>query len=233
MKVKIQYIALFLLAGFSACKKDNYDAPSDTFSGRIVYKGEPIGVEYNQVNFELWQPGFGKNAAISLSIGQDGSFSQLLFNGNYKLTIPPNQGPFLWKQNAAGRPDTVAVTMSGSQTMDIEVMPFYMIRNSQITAASQKVTANFKLEKIITDAVNGRDIDRVYLYLNKTQFVSGGNNIASADIAGSAILDPNNISLTADIPAMTPTQNYVFARIGVRIAGVEDMMFSPLVKVSF
>jgi len=32
---------------------------------------------------------------------------------------------------------------------------------------------------------------------------------------------------------MTPTQNYVYARIGVKISGLEDMIFSPLVKISF
>jgi hypothetical protein len=30
---------------------------------------------------------------------------------------------------------------------------------------------------------------------------------------------------------MKPTQNYVFARIGVKIAGVEDLIFSPVQKV--
>ena len=52
-------------------------------------------------------------------------------------------------------------------------------------------------------------------------------------MAGSAITDPNNISLTVAVPSITPTQNYVFARIGVKIAGVEDLLFSALKKIQF
>ena len=133
----------------------------------------------------------------------------------------------MWKQTASGAPDSLAITLRGSQTLDLEVTPFYMIRNPQISASGGNVSATFKAEKIITDA-NARDIERVSLYINKTQFVSGGNNIAVTDMAGSSITDPNNITLSVAIPTITPTQNYVFARIGLKIAGVEDMIFSPV-----
>jgi hypothetical protein len=107
-----------------------------------------------------------------------------------------------------------------------------MIRNSQITGSGTTVSATFKIEKIITDA-NAKDIERVNLYINKTQFVSGNGDqqIANAELSGGAITDPNNVSLTVTVPDMVPTQNYVFARIGLKIAGVEDMIFSPLQKV--
>jgi hypothetical protein len=38
--------------------------------------------------------------------------------------------------------------------------------------------------------------------------------------------------LKATVPAITPTQNYVFARIGLKVTGVEDMIFSPVVKIN-
>jgi hypothetical protein len=52
-------------------------------------------------------------------------------------------------------------------------------------------------------------------------------------MSGAAITDPANISLQVTIPTITPTQNYVYARVGLKIANVEDMIFSPLMKVSF
>jgi hypothetical protein len=217
---------------FASCKKDNYDAPEADFTGRIVYKGEAINVQYGQVNFELWQPGFGNNAAIPVNVSQEGTYSAKLFDGNYKLVFAANQGPFLWKKNAAGRQDTIAVNISGSKVMDIEVMPYYMIRGATLSAAAGKVNGFCKLEKIITDA-NAKDIENVSLYINKTQFVDGGNNIGSQQITGAAIADLNNLNMSVSIPAMTPTQNYVFARIGVKIAGVEDMIFTPVSKISF
>lgn len=237
MKIKFQYIVLITLCASLAfsCKKDNYTAPSSTLNGRLVYKGDSLGLERDQVPFELYQSGFGKVGAIGSSFAQNGTYSQLLFDGNYKLIIPNGQGPFLWKQTVTGVPDSLAISLSGNQTLDLEVTPYYMIRTPQITpvAADTSVTATFKLEKIITDTVNGKNIDRVSLYINKTQFVSGGDNIKGTDLAGSAITDLNNISLNVKVPAIVPAQNYVFARIGVKIAGVEDMIFSPLQKIQF
>lgn len=235
MKIKFQYIVLIALsvAMASSCKKDNYTAPSSTLKGRLVYKGDSLGVERDQVPFELYQYGFGKVGAIASSFAQNGSYSSLLFDGNYKLIIPNGQGPFMWKQTAAGTPDSLAITLAGNQTLDLEVTPFYMIRTPQITGGGGNVSATFKVEKIVTDSVNQKDIDRVSLYINKTQFVSGGDNIGAIDLAGSAITDPNNITLSVKVPSIVPTQNYVFARIGIKVAGVEDMIFSPLQKIEF
>ncbi|MCH5597138.1 DUF3823 domain-containing protein [Niabella ginsengisoli] len=204
------------------------------FEGRIVYQGEPIPVESGQVAFELWQPGFGKNGQIDVSIDQDGNFSSLLFDGNYKLIFAANQGPFYWKRNSAGAVDTIAVNISGNKTMDIEVTPYYMIRNAQISNNEKVVTATFSIEKIITDA-NARNIERVSLYINKTQFVSGNGtqNIAKKDLAAGDIVNMNSISLSATIPDIVPIQNYVFARIGLKIAGADDMIFSPLQKLTY
>jgi hypothetical protein len=231
---KFQYIFLFVFAAsLFACKKDNYDAPGSTLSGKLTYKGESFGVERNQVPYELYQYGFGKVGPIGQSFSQDGTYSSLLFDGDYKLIVPNGQGPFMWKKTASGAPDSMAVTVRGSQTLDLEVTPYYMIRTPQIAAAAGRANATFKLEKIITDAVNGKGIDEVTLYVNKTQFVSGGDNAAAASVAGAAITDLNNISLSVAIPTFTPTQNYVFARIGLKIAGIEDRIFSPLVKLTY
>ena len=233
MKIKFHFILLIAIcASIISCKKDNYEAPSSKLSGHLVYNGDTLGVENNQVPFQLYQYGFGKVGPIDATFAQDGSYSALLFDGEYKLIVPNDQGPFMWEQTTTGIPDTVSITLRGSQVVDLEVMPFYMIRNPQITGSGTTVSATFKIEKIITDA-NAKDIERVNLYINKTQFVSGNGDqqVANAEISGGAIADPNNVSLTVSVPAIVPTQNYVFARIGLKIAGVEDMIFSPLQKI--
>jgi len=232
MKNRFYIIIAAVAVLFSSCKKDNYDAPAADFTGRIVYKGEAINMQYGQVNFELWQSGFGNYSALNVNVSQDGNFSAKLFDGNYKLVFSPNQGPFLWKKNAAGKQDTIAVNISGTKVMDIEVMPYYMIRGASLTAASGKVNGFCKLEKIITDA-NAKDIESVSLYINKTQFVDGGNNIGVQELRGAALADLNNLNMSVSIPTIVPTQNYVFARIGVKIAGVDDLIFTPVTKISF
>ena len=232
MKNRFYIIIAAVAVLFSSCKKDNYDAPAADFTGRIVYKGEAINVQYGQVNFELWQSGFGNYSALNVNVSQDGNFSAKLFDGNYKLVFSPNQGPFLWKKNAAGKQDTIAVNISGNKVMDIEVTPYYMIRGASLTAASGKVNGFCKLEKIITDA-NAKDIESVSLYINKTQFVDGGNNIGVQELRGVALADLNNLNMSVSIPTIVPTQNYVFARIGVKVAGVDDLIFTPVTKISF
>jgi hypothetical protein len=222
-------LALVILS----CKKDNYDAPATTFNGRLVYNGEAINVENGQLFLELWQPGFGRNGAISVAVAQDGSFSSLLFDGNYKLTISNGQGPFMWKTRTDGKPDSIALPLAGNQTLDLEVTPYYLVRNAQFTHAGGKISSTFKVDKIIANA-NAKNIERVTLYVNRTQFVSGGNdnNILQSNLAITPTTDWANVSITTgSIPVISPTQNYVFARVGVKIDGVEDMIFSPVTKV--
>ncbi|MET4082127.1 hypothetical protein ABIB40_002083 [Pedobacter sp. UYP30] len=233
MRIKIQHVLLccFILA-IAACKKDNYSAPSVKLTGQLTYKGSPIGLEYNQVPFNLFQAGFGKKGSVDATFAQDGSYSSLLFAGDYQFIIPNNQGPFRWNENASGNRDTVNVQLQGDKVMDIEVTPFYMVRDAQITAASGMAKATFKIEKVITDA-NAKNIGSVTLYINRTQFVSGADNIKSASINGADIVDLNNVSLSVAIPEIVPAQNYVFARVGIKIDGVEDMIFSPLQKITY
>jgi len=76
-----------------------------------------------------------------------------------------------------------------------------------------------------------KDIERVSLYINNTEFTSGGDNIAVTNMDGSAITDPNNISLSVGVPTSALNKTYVYARVGIKIVNVEDMIFSPLQKV--
>lgn len=232
MKHSIYLLGALAIAAIAGCKKDNYTAPSSMLTGHLLYKTDTIQVERNQVPYQIYQYGFGKVGPISSTFAQDGSYSAVLADGNYKIIVPNGQGPFMWKQTAAGDPDTVNVTLKGSQNLDLQVTPYYMIRNANITVSGGTASATCRLEQIITDA-NAKSVERVSLYINKDQFASGGDYIAKMDLAAANITDMNNISLSAAVPSITPTQNYVYARIGLKIAGLEDMIFSPLQKISF
>jgi hypothetical protein len=236
MKIRISYIGLLAVSALMfACKLDNYDPPGSMLSGQIAYQGEAIQLEYDKVPFRLFQDGFGKKGgSIDGAVKPDGTYSMLLFDGTYKFVISTGQGPFIWKQNA-GKPDTVNIVLKGSQTMNFEVTPYYMIRTPKFTlGADSVVTAQFKAEKIITDA-NGKKIERVNIYVNKTQFVSsiGDQKIAESQLAGAAIVDPNAVTLKVKVPKLPATQKYFFARVGLKIEGVEDMIFSPVTKMQF
>src|SRR4051812_45187234 len=176
MKNLLKYILpVALVTSVVSCEKDNYAEPSLTLSGHVTYKGEAINVEKDQVPYQIYQYGFGKVGPISSTFAQDGSYSQVLFSGTYKLIIPNGQGPFMWRQTSSGNPDTVTVDLQANQTLDLEVTPYWMIENANIAASGSNVNATFKATQIVTD-VNAKDIERVSLYINKTQFVAGGTN---------------------------------------------------------
>lgn len=215
----------------TSCSYDNYEEPKLTLEGTLVYEGEPIGVSYNDVYMELWEQGWQRLGSINVAVDQDGTFSSQLFAGDYKLIIPGNQGPFRKISNPQSGNDTIPVSLNGSQQIEIEVLPYYMIRSLNISGGTDRVDAAFSLEKIITDT-NARDVQEVFLYVSKTTFVDGRTSIANTRIDGSDLTDLNDISLSVDVPARVPTQDYVFARIGVRIQGVEDMIFSEIIKVN-
>lgn len=233
MKIKYCFLLFTALAfGLASCGYDNYDAPESMLQGRIVYNGEAINVATNEVSMELWEPGWQLNNRIDVAVAQDGSYSAALFDATYKLIFRDNQGPFMMKTNPETNSDTIVVHLTGDKVLDIEVRPYYMIRNPGITANGNTVTATASIEKIITDA-NARDVERVSLYLNKTQFVDsrGNYNFARTDVAGSSIADWNNVSLSVDATNENLRQDYVYARIGVKIQGVEHMIFSPVQRV--
>jgi hypothetical protein len=221
-------LIIVLLVG---CRKDNYDEPSSLLTGRLIHNGEVVYVEYDRVSYELFQYGFGSVAPITGTFTEQGTYSQLLFDGEYKFIMRPNQGPFIWG-NSGGKPDTVTIQVNGNTTRDIEVTPFYMIRTPNLAHAGGKITGTFKIEQTLTGP-NAKSIEKATLFINKTAFVGNSNNIATKEIAGGSIVDPNNISLEVNIPTITPSQNYVFARIGVKTSGVEDWIFSPVQKITF
>lgn len=164
-------------------------------------------------------------------VSPEGTYSSLLFPGEYKLTISNSTVPFRWTQTATGKPDSLSISMTASKTMDIEVTPYYMVRDSKITSSSGSVSSIFNVEKVINDA-NAKTINKVVLFINKTQFVSNNDNIASKEIVGSALTNLTNISLNVTVPTIMPKQSYVFARVGLQIGGLNSWIFSPVQKLN-
>ncbi len=222
MKANYLFLGLGLMLLMGSCQIDNYEEPDAFFTGNITYNGDPIRVGANQVRFQLFQPGYGNSGPFDVWVDLDGSFSGRLSSGDFKVKFLDGQGPF--KTPA----DTIFVSFDGSTQMDLEVQPYYMVRNPQFSKNGNAINASIGLEKVLTGA-DGRDVESVTLFLNRTALVSneGDYNIAQAN---GDFSDLNSVNLTVNIPD-DYTKPYIYARVGVKIAGVEDLIFSPVEKL--
>lgn len=202
---------------------DNYDQPQSTLTGRVVYQGNAVGVKSNEVQLELWQPGYALNQKIPVYVNQDGTFSATLFDGTYKLNVLPNSGPFVDVR------DTIVVELRSQATVDVPVTPYYTINNATITHNAGVVSATLKVGSVNTT----RAVEFVGLYLSSTNIVDRQYYSLRTEKAKSTI--PNlNDPVTVNVTLASPLagREYVFARIGVKTVGITPLIYGPVVKVT-
>lgn len=219
-------ILFSLLAGtilLAGCAKDNFDPPSSTLTGRVVYQDQPIGVRTNGVQLELWQRGYQLFTKIPVFLAQDGSFSASLFDGDYKLVRLRGNGP--WVDNT----DTIDVQVRGASKIDVPVQPYYVIRNEKMQKSGSAVTASC----LVSQAIAGKAVESVTLYLGATQFVDINNNAGRVDKSGADVADlTKELSFSLNIPATVLSKGYAYGRIGVKTVGVAEMLYTPVQKIT-
>jgi Protein of unknown function (DUF3823) N-terminal domain/Domain of unknown function (DUF3823_C) len=252
MKYPSLTLAVVLFAGvwISSCSKDPYyTPPQSSFTGTLVYQGNPIGVANNgqggnvkgpaanSVYFELFQPGYPLNAPISIVVGQNGSFSDLLYDGTYKLLFPAGIFPFL-----PADADSMTIVIKGKTNMSINVIPYYTINNDlfALSSSDSTVTATFDLTRVI-GGTNAEPINSVLLYIGRTSFIDDGSNAAFVSLPGSSITGMTNLQLSLKVPSSLNTngaigagdQNDVYVRLGVKVGGIPQLWYSGIQKLSF
>jgi hypothetical protein len=201
---------------------DNYEAPESTLTGRLLYQGNPIGLKSNEVQLELWQPGYALNQKIPVYVGQDGTFSATLFDGNYKLNVLPGSGPFVDIR------DTLVVQLNGQATIDVPVTPYYTITNPTITQSGGNIQATLSVGAVNTS----RALEFVGLYVFNTGFVDRQYYTVRTERARSTIPDLGApITLTVALNAALAGRDYVFARVGLKTVGITPLLYGPVVKI--
>jgi len=235
--------ALFhsLLAGallLAGCSKDNVDPPKSQLTGRVVYQDQAVGVRsfgsqdlgatdrIPPSMLELWQPGYAFFNKIPVFVQQDGTFTAELFNGHYKLVRSRGNGP--WIDNT----DSIDVQLNGNMTLDVPVQPYFTIQNAESQKGDTAVAATCNVTKTAT-----KDIDVVTLFISTTSIVDAVNNVNNFDFVnsgrknGATITSLNTpVSLLAKIPPSFIGKT-LYARIGVKAAGVGEYIYSPVQKL--
>ena len=225
MKIKNIYsttLSMFvLLALLASCGLDNYDEPQSYLKGKIVYNGEAVNVRGTdeRVRLQLYQDGYAYKNPIEIFVGQDGSFSAALFNGDYKLVTRDGNGPWVNSR------DTTYIKVSGNTEMNFEVTPFFTISNASITLSGNTVNANFNINQI----VNTAEIDRVIILLNKTAFVDDDMRVQRVDFTDN--LSTGAVSYSIELNDDAKKANVLNARVCVWTKGADQGIYSPVINL--
>jgi hypothetical protein len=217
-------LVITLLSGLGllavGCTKDNIKPPTSQLTGRITYQDQALNVRGGgNVQLELWQRGEYFRNKIPVYVAQDGTYSATLFDGDYKLTRLRDNGP--WVNNT----DSITVQVRGNTVVDVPVQPYFTIGTATITKSGTNVTASVQVNK-----VGSRSLDGVVLFLGYTQFVDVSNQSASTTKASADITDLTKpISLSTGIPSSA--KGLIYARVGVRTQGVNELIYSPVQKI--
>jgi hypothetical protein len=219
-------LPIMLLAGLgllaASCKKDNYAPPESQLTGRVLYQNEAVGVRgQGGVQLELWQRGEYFRNKIAVFVAQDGTYSATLFDGDYKLTRLRDNGP--WQNNT----DSVDVKVRGNTIVDVPVQPYYVVRNATFAKSGSTITAS----GLVSEAAAGRSVESVTLFVNNTQFVDTNNSLVGNTTKSGD--DVSNLSqpLTFSLTLPSTVRNAVYARIGVKTQGVNELFYSPVQKI--
>ena len=226
------FLITVLLPGCST-EIDNWDYPRSVVSGRFVYKGQPMQLmstasdatgsnmlQLHQTDGD-WIQGF-----VKVFAKEDGTFTVNAFDGDYYLTLTPGRGP--WQPNM----DTVRFSLNGEKRdLSFEVTPYFWISDFKDSYADSTLTATFKLEQIVPTA----NLERVVVELGTTVIVDNLSKAYEKSFttitAGSHTVTLNLKELSGVEKANLRRTGHLFSRIGVKTAGVSDMIYSETVKL--
>ena len=122
--------------------------------------------------------------------------------------------------------ESVTVNLKGHTEVNLEVTPYFMISNEQLSVTGSAMNASFMINRIVPDA----KISRVMLLLSKTQFADDVNNLYRQDFSD---VVPGSVNLSADISGNTEIvkAKALFARVGVLANGADQAIYSPVVRL--
>lgn len=232
----IQIVILaFITLPFISCEKDNFDPPSKRLSGRIVYEGKNIGVQggkeketnaqNSKIELQLWQLNIDAVKPMSVNVAQDGSFTALLFDGDYRLVAKDGNGP--WEN----RHDTVFFSIKGKDVVvDYPVVPYYTVSETDFSLSKEVVSdtetytlkASFDINRISAD----KTIESVSLVIDHSYFVNFDESVSKVTLANVGV---GHNEVAVDVSKAMSENKGLHARIAVKVKGVSYPVFSPTV----
>ncbi|MDL2221806.1 DUF3823 domain-containing protein [Parabacteroides sp. OttesenSCG-928-N08] len=179
MKKVIYYIAAVCLLLATSCEYDNYDAPSVYMSGKLTHNGQNFLYEGSRGLLRVYQKGFGKqDGGTSVRVDHNGDYQQLLFPGDYWLTLENNPYPFEFKDfkslGVGLGYDSIYVNLKSNYEKTFEVTPYYNVTELEPTIKGNNIVLRFKVTK--NSEVSGEVPATTFArgYLSTSAIVNGG-----------------------------------------------------------
>ncbi|WPR76312.1 DUF3823 domain-containing protein [Algoriphagus sp. NG3] len=220
--MKLNYLKsyLILLIGLvaSSCELDNFEEPKSTLEGRVVYNGEALGLRSQGVELELWQHGYDLFQKIPVYVSQDGTFSAVLFDGDYKMTLIRGNGPWM------DRTDSIDVQVRGSQMIDVEVQPYYVVSNPSVSVNGDNLSVTFTINGINTN----RDLEFAAIYMGRTSLTDAVRNEGNFRINADEIELGSAVTVEVPIPAGLAGRSEIFVRIGAKTVGIPELLYTQV-----
>lgn len=244
---KILYFSIILFTTFLySCEYDNYEAPTITFNGNLTYNGNKCVFDGNPGfgMLTLVQKGFGKvDPGTNVRISENGSFNQLIFPGDYWLTLANNPYPFEFKdfksKGVGLGYDSIPMKITGNVTKDIEVTPFFQISNFTLSISSGNVVASFKVKKTTGTVSVVPRVIRARCFMSTSAIVNSSTTFSKQLIK--SIPDSANVSIPMSISTGTPSyrsmyvnnfRDYAYCRVALELYGIPNYyLFSETLKV--
>jgi len=238
----------FLLVSllFSSCEYDNYDVPSITFSGKLTTGGDAFLSDGNPDKpvLVLYQKGFGKiDNGTGVRIDEKGSFQQLLFKGDYWLTLNNTKYPFEFADfNSLGAGlgyDSIQMNITSNVVKTFEVIPYYNISNFSASVEGDNIVlrADVTVNEGTSQTVPRIDFARGYV---STSSIVNSKTVCSksqrAVITGSGKAEVripihNDVTAYRDV-YVNNFRDYAFCRIAFELNGIANYyLFSETIKI--
>ena len=101
-----------------------------------------------------------------------------------------------------------------------------MIKNASFTKNGSKVTAKFTVKKVS----EGAALEDVRIYLGETLITDNNTNRANLSLGSNITLD-QEITAEIDIPESLASEDYFFARVGVKSGQASEYCFTQSTKI--